>query len=187
MIPDRALEKWVRTHPLEQIRWTEEKNGITGGHYINVVKCAKWWRKRHADPKYPKGYPLEHLIGHVCPNDINSVAEGLTRSLEAIRDNYRYAVATGTKPSLPDHGVPENDVLRRVTEEDFAAFWRLVESAAGEARAAPAAETVADSANRWRALLGPEFHEPPEGGSFTDRVANSTIVTTGRYGGGRHG
>lgn len=187
MIPDRALEKWVRTHPLEQIRWTEEKNGLTGGHYINVVKSAKWWRKRHADPKYPKGYPLEHLIGHVCPNDINSVAEGLTRSFEAIRDNYRYAVATGTKPSLPDHGVPENDVLRRVTEQDFAGFWRLIESAADDARAALEAETVADSADRWRALLGPEFPEPPEGGRFTDRVAKSTIATTGRYGRGRYG
>ena len=60
-----------------------------GGHYVNVVKAGKWWRKRNADGRYPKGYPLEHLIGANCPDGVGSVAEGLTRTLEAIRDNYR--------------------------------------------------------------------------------------------------
>jgi hypothetical protein len=186
-IPDRTLKIWVPTHPLEQIRWTEEKNAATGGHYVNVVKSGKWWRKRNAVPEYPKGYPLEHLIGQVCPDDINSVAEGLTRSFEAIRDNYRYAVSTGTVPSLPDHGVPENNVLRRVTPQDFAGFWRLVERAAGDARAAFDADTITESVTRWRALLGLEFPEPPKDGGFTERVGKTAIVTTGRYGSGRHG
>jgi len=186
LIPDRTLMIWVPTHPLEQIRWTEEKNALTGGHYVNVVKSGKWWRKRHADPEYPKGYPLEHLFGHVCPDGIGSVAEGLTRSLEMIRDEYRYALSGGMVPSLADHGVPENNVFRRITPEDFAAFWRLVESAAGDARAALDAETLVESVTRWRTLLGPEFPEPPAGG-FTERVAVSTVATTGRYGFGSFG
>jgi len=187
LIPDRTLKIWVPTHPLEQIRRTEEKNALTNGHYVNIVKAGKWWRKRNAVPEYPKGYPLEHLIGHVCPNDINSVAEGLTRSFEAIRDDYRYAVASGQVPSLPDHGVPENNVLRRVTPQDFVAFWRLVEQAAGQAREALNAETVAESVDRWGTLLGPEFPPAPKDGGFTARIGKTAIVTTGRYGSGRHG
>lgn len=80
-IPDRDVEDWTPTHPLEQIRWTWEKNNSCNGHYVNVVKAIKWWRRLNPIPKYPKGYPLEHLIGYHCPNDIKSVAEGVTRTL----------------------------------------------------------------------------------------------------------
>ena len=63
LIPSRDLRTWIPTHPLEQIRWTIEKNDRTNGHYVNVVKALKWWRKHKPDGEYPKGYPLEHLIG----------------------------------------------------------------------------------------------------------------------------
>lgn len=58
----------------------------TNGHYVNVVKAIKWWRRLNAAPPYPKGYPLEHLIGISCPDGIASVAEGVVRTLEDIRD-----------------------------------------------------------------------------------------------------
>ena len=45
LIPDREAGKWDKTHPLEQIRWTVEKNKSCNTHYINVVKALKWWRK----------------------------------------------------------------------------------------------------------------------------------------------
>lgn len=159
MIPSRDLETWVSTHPLAQIYWTEEKGGRTHGHYVNVVKAGKWWRKRHADGKYPKGYPLEHIIGAHCPNWIESVADGLMRTFESIRDAYRIEAASGQVPYLRDHGVDQN-VLRRVSPEQFATFWRLVDAAADGARQAMTAQTVADSAALWRELLGPEFPEP---------------------------
>jgi hypothetical protein len=37
LIPDRPLRNWVKTHPIQQIIWTEGKNGRTQGHYVNVV------------------------------------------------------------------------------------------------------------------------------------------------------
>lgn len=160
LIPSRDLGRWQRTHPLEQIRWTQQKNDDTNGHYINVVRTLKWWRKENPDGKYPKGYPLEHLVGDTCPDGIESVAEGLTLALEAIRDNFRVYVQAGLKPILSDRGVPEHDVLRKITPEQFATFWRLVETAAGKARAALNAEGNANSAILWRDLLGHEFPQP---------------------------
>lgn len=162
LIPDRELKQWQRTHPLEQIRWTQEKNDNTDGHYINVVRSLKWWRKENPDGKYPKGYPLEHLVGDTCPDGVGSVAEGVTRALEAIRDNYLIYVQTGQKPNLPDRGVREHDVFKRITPEQFATFWRLVETAAGKARVALNADGNANSMVLWRDLLGPEFPEPPK-------------------------
>jgi hypothetical protein len=162
LIPSRDLGRWERTHPLEQIRWTQEKNDNTDGHYLNVVRTLKWWRKENPDGKYPKGYPLEHLVGDTCPDGIGTVAEGVTLALEAIRDNYRIYVQTGQKPNLPDRGVPEHDVFKKVTAQQFATFWRLVETAAGKARTALNAEGNANSLILWRDLLGPEFPEPPK-------------------------
>jgi hypothetical protein len=127
-----------------------------------VVRAVKWWRKENPEGKYPRGYPLEHLVGDTCPDGVGSVAEGVTLALEAMRDMYRSYVQTGTTPNLPDRGVPEHDVFKRITPERFGIFWRLVETAAGKARAAMNAEGNANSMVLWRDLLGPEFPQPPK-------------------------
>ncbi len=98
-IPDREAKEWNPTHPLEQIRWTRDKNAVCNGHYVNVVKALKWWRRaKYPDEGHPKSYPLEHFIGVCCPDGISSVAKGVTLSLETIVSDY------STKPELPDHG-----------------------------------------------------------------------------------
>lgn len=174
LIPSRDLEEWVPTHPLEQIRWTVEKNGRCNDHYLGVVKAMKWWRKRRADPEYPKGYPLEHVIGIACPDGIGSVAAGLTAALEHVRDSWL------TKPHLQDHGVSQ-DVLKRISEAEWAGFHRLITAAAQTARAAFNATSVLESATLWRQLLGEEFPPPPEGG-YSERLAKAGTIPSGRFG-----
>ena len=56
----------------------------------------------------------------------------------------------------------EHDVFRRITAEQVATFWRLVETAAGKARMAVNADGNANSIVLWRDLLGPEFPQPPK-------------------------
>lgn len=168
-IPDRNVEKWIETHPLEQIRWTWNKNANCNTHYVNVVKALKWWKRVNDPENHPKSYPLEHLIGQSCPDGIESVAEGVTLSLEYIVKNFK------DKPFLSDHGVPEHDVLGRVTEEEYEAFYEKVKDAAVIARKALDAETVEESAEEWRKLFGNKFPEPPKNSS------NSS------YSGGSHG
>lgn len=180
-IPARDLGHWVDTHPLEQIRWTRDKNAATAGHYINAVKSIKWWRQRGGGPKYPKGYPLEHLIGFHCPDGVGGVAEGLTVALESIRDTYRHYPETGQKPSLRDHGV-DQDVFARVTVEDFAAFYPLAAAAADAARAALDAPTVRESVQRWRELLGNEFPPPPDDDRGFEAPKGPPQVKPARFG-----
>lgn len=192
-IPDRHAEIWEDTHPLEQIRWTWEKSKTTNGHYVNVVKAIKWWRKKRViEPTYPKSYPLEHMIGNCCPDNIQSVAAGVTLSLENMESVFRPYVNNGMVPFLPDRGVPTHNVLARVSFEDFSAFLDHVKNASVTAREALDAGTAKTSADGWRKLFGDEFPEAPDdgedddedggggnsAGSFTPRSKNSAIGAT---------
>lgn len=181
-IPDREAVQWEDTHPLEQIRWTIEKNAACTGHYINVVKPLKWWRiVRHPDQKYPKGYPFEHMLGDCCPDGIDSVAAGVVATLEEIRDRYATDRALGRTPDLRDRGVNQN-VWKRITPMDFCSFYDQAKAAAETARRAfdlPQDEIVA-SVQAWQELFGDEFPDAPEpsqgeGGGGSGAVGGFTV------------
>ena len=186
-IPDRDAGTWEDTHPLQQIIWTREKNAATSGHFVNVVKCIKWWRfVNYEEPKHPKGFPLERLVGEHCPDDIKSVGEGVTRTLEAIVAAYGVHVLLNTKPKLPDYGVPAHDVFARITAQDFAAFYEQVKEGAALAREALDEDDRTKSGNLWRDLLGTKFPPPPDNdgntrkGGFTEPAAPA-VPGTGRF------
>jgi predicted nucleotidyltransferase len=177
-IPDRDVEEWKPTHPLEQIRWTVEKNKKCNGHYVNVVKALKWWRKiKYPDISQPKSYPLEHFIGDCCPDGIDSVADGIVLTLERVVNNYL------EKPFLPDRGVPEHDVFARVTIQDYSKFYEQVKVAAKIAREALDLNDIKSSAIKWRELFGDKFPPPPEDTNkgFTKRTEKSTSIPGGRF------
>lgn len=177
-IPDREANKWEKTHPLAQIEWTTEKNAKCDGNYINVVRAIKWWRRMmQPEPKYPKGYPLEHLVGACCPDGIGSIAEGVARSLSAIVDNYRATAMLGRKPVLKDHGV-DYDVFKRVPAEDFVGFYNNAVSASFLATQARAADTRHKSVTLWKELFGDAFPEPPEEDKPTIEVASAGGYST---------
>lgn len=176
-LPDKSVKSWGRTHPLAQIRWTADKNRRCRGHYVNIVRAIKWWRLEHLDalPKYPKGYPLEHIIGHVATDNTQTMAEGVVQAFEAIRDTWWTLAAADRKPALQDHGVPEHDVLKRLEVKDFVAFHKAASAAAETARAALEAADAQESASLWRELFGARFPLPPTGGGdrkgFTAPIA----------------
>ena len=176
-IPNRDARAWEETHPLEQIKWTWGKNARCNKHYVNVVKAVKWWQRVHYPDDRPKGYPLEHLVGVCCPDGITSVAEGVTRSLEAIVANYRAYAECKLVPCLPDHGVPEHNVLERVSGDEFAEFYEHAEKAAEIAREALDAETKKESIEKWKELFGSKF---PDSGDSDDN-GNSGNSSKGAF------
>lgn len=182
LIPDREAGKWEKTHPLEQIRWTAEKNKNCNTHYINVVKALKWWRKtQHPDVKHPKSYPLEHFIGDCCPDGITSVAEGIVLTLEYIVSHHP------VKPFLADRGVPEHDVFARITDVEYSDFYDTVCDAAKIAREAFDCEELYDSVCKWKKLFGSEFPSAPKptksnpSTGFTQRTEKTTVIPEGRF------
>ena len=189
-IPDRDSHQWQRTHPLEQYRWTTNKNGRTNGHYVNIVKSVKWWwRTVHPDLEYPKSYPLEHLVGDCCPDGIEAVAVGFTAVLEEMVSRFSANAKAGIVPFVPDRGVPEHNVLKRLSPADFSQFIQKVQEASVIAREALESDDVSDSAARWRELFGSKFPAPPPGASSSTTESSKGAFTPRteptRIGGGR--
>lgn len=165
-IPDRDANKWESTHPIAQIIWTRDKNNRTNKHFINVVKAIKWWRvENYEEPKHPKGFPIERLIGECCDDGIESVAEGVVKTFEKIVSQYALTVLAGGKPSLPDYGVSAHDVFKRISADDFKKFYEQVKDGAALARRAFDSQDRTESGNLWRELLGGKFPKPTENGS----------------------
>lgn len=159
LIPDRTTDCWRESHPLAQLASTRGKNARCNQHFLGVVKALKCWKAYHPGlPEHPKSYPLERLIEECCPDDIQSVAEGLTLTLEEIARRY----ARGGKPRLAAHRVSSSDVLGRTSEADFARFVRCAADAAETARRAFDATNEVESAVAWGRLFGPVF---PAGGA----------------------
>jgi len=180
-IPNRDLGSWDPTHPLAQIAWTQEMNGLTQGHYVNVIKALKWWRRNHPVlTGHPKGYPLEHLIGQCCPPNITSVAEGIRLSLAKMVSDYGAVAQAGCVPVLPDHGVPNHNVLGRVTVPEFQLFMVEVAKAAVIAADACSAQTPKASADKWRELLGTRF--PESTSTVAAGLLSSSAVTASTTG-----
>lgn len=184
-IPDREAGEWQPTHPLETMRWTWDKNRECEGHYVNVVKAIKWWRAEDTGVGVPpKGYPLEHTIGESCPDQIHSVAEGVTLSLEHIVSKFAGDAAQLSTPFLAAHGTPSQNVLARISGDEFADFYQRAEIAASLARHALDATDLKDSAAAWKELFGDRFPQPPadtdtQRGGYTPRTKETQI------GGGR--
>lgn len=162
-IPDRELKEWRRTHPLEQIRWTKDKNQRTNGHFINIVRAIKWWKQAmQPNPEHPKGFPLERIVGDCSPDEIKYVDDGITVTLEAIVRLYAMNFSNGTVPDLRDYGVSEHNVLSRISADEFSMFYQRVRVAASTARRALDATDIRQCVTLWRELLGDRFPEPPK-------------------------
>lgn len=159
-IPNCYQERWDQTHPLYVSAWTTEKNQETDGHYVNVVKAIKWWKRTQVDyPKRPKGYPLEHIVGTCCPNDIESVAEGITRTLETFEFRYRDDAMQENTPTMPDRALSSQNVLERIDGEDFAEFYHQAVEAGRTAREAFDEDDPSAARDKWASILGDDFPE----------------------------
>ena len=182
-IPDKDSDTWHETNPIAQIRWTIDKNKKCNGFYLDIVKAIKWWRcEKHPLPKYPKSYPLEHLIGQMCPDHTNSVAEGLTSVFENIVTRYKLEAERRQVPILLDHGVSQN-VFARISPDDFVQFYEHISVAAKIARNALENKNTNESVKLWREFLGESFPDSNDdegntSGGYSNRKNNTTIKTT---------
>lgn len=167
-IPDRARQFWDDTHPLKQIEHHRMRQRQTGRKLIDVVRVIKWWKyyQTYLDenrmPKYPKGFPLERMVEYHCPDNMDSVEEGVVRVFEEWLKRIKPLVDGGQRPDLRDTGLEDRNVLERVPLDHLQTMMQRVEEALPTAQDAYRCRTSdpVRSAQLWQQLFGPEFPVP---------------------------
>ncbi len=172
LIPDRHASKWQETHPIATKQFSVEKNARCNHLFLRVVRAIKWWKKHGSGhDAHPKSYPIEHMVGDLCPDNFKSVAEGVASTLEAMFIKYEPFAVGKRVPILVPRGLEESEdkpnVLALVTAEDFSTFVDALGRANALAGAAMNATDVEESKRLWGQLFGNAF--PTPGGSGSSR------------------
>ncbi|CAN5782774.1 hypothetical protein BH09VER1_BH09VER1_17930 [soil metagenome] len=156
-IPDRDAKAWVQTHPRGQINAEVEKNRITNGYYVQVVKLLKAWKDRlPTESSKPKSYILETLV-HKTIGLPTSHAGAVVSVLEGIKTSYSAYSQLKVVPNISDPGYSSVNVAKRWAVADFEAFMAQVDTAAVTARNALDTSDEATSRRLWRQLFGSDF------------------------------
>lgn len=191
-IPDIHASCWQDTHPLATLDFTVEKNKACDKKFLAVARALKWWRRRAFEAggqKHPKSYPVEHMAGDYCPEGIKSVAEGLAFTFSRMRDDFAHYYPH-SMPHLHLRGLEWSDanVISRLTQEDFNAFYEELNKAAVIANNALLCADARQAASLWRELLGEKLplpvliSNPKLPGGYAAPVAAVTEVRGGRFG-----
>lgn len=171
-IPDREARQWQRTHPLAQIDWTHQKNRLTNGYYLHTVKLVKWWwQTQHPEQKHPRSYPLEHIVGDCCPNGVTSLAQAFTETVENISRRF----PANNRWHSPDRGVPEQNVLKRISPEDRENFHQKATTAARQARQVLNSPDESESTRTWSQIFGNRYPVRDSQKGFTPRSQSSQL------------
>ena len=156
-IPDREARQWVQTHPKGQIAAASDKNKVTNGYYVQVVKLMKSWRDGlPTESCKVKSYILETLV-HGSIGYSSSHAAAVVNVLEGVERSYGAYRGTNTVPTIADPGYPSVNVAKRWEPAEFNDFMAQVKAAAVTARKALDSKDEPESRRLWRQLFGPRF------------------------------
>jgi SMODS domain-containing protein len=156
-IPDREAKQWVQTHPKGQIAAATDKNKVTNGYYVQVVKLMKSWRDRlPTDSCKLKSYILETLV-HGSIGYPSSHASAVVNVLEGIERSYGAYRGLNIVPTIADPGYPVVNVAKHWEAADFSDFMTQVKTAAVTARKALDSKDESESRKLWRQLFGAKF------------------------------
>ncbi len=156
-IPDRDAKEWVQTHPKGQIAACNDRNKITNGYFVQVVKLLKAWRDRLPTKSCQlKSYILESLI-HKTIGTPSSHAGAIVSVLEGIETSYGVYRGTSIVPAISDPGYASVNVTKRLPAKEFDDFMIQVKAAAQTARSAFNSPTESESKKLWRQLFGSRF------------------------------
>ncbi|MEQ1565279.1 MAG: nucleotidyltransferase [Myxococcota bacterium] len=150
-IPDRDVERWIRSDPRIHHEHSVERNKLAGDMAKPIVKALKRWNQSQAK-KVVGSFHLELMVYDVLRSKPTSFAEGIAESLQGL--------ASRVTAPMPEPAGIGPDVDARLTRDA-----RKVASTAFQAAARDAGRAVdADQRGRpseahqvWRALLGSDY------------------------------
>ncbi|WP_175720174.1 nucleotidyltransferase [Burkholderia anthina] len=185
LIADKSEEQWLVTNPMGHNRWASAVNKKANGNFIPLVKLVKWWRRENLPHlKRPKGFILETLVATHMDYKETRYEELFAKFLEAIRDEYKWAVQFGQVPHLEDPSVAGNNVFSRVKAEEFKRFYDLAVAHATLVRRAQREADADKALALWQRVFGDRFRKPATKASMLRPAASASAGLSLTFPGG---
>lgn len=157
-IPDRKLEKWLKTNPPGHIKWVSEIDELADGLFRPLIKLGKWWRRENPTiSAKPKGFMLECILSAGIDVTISDYAKLFVSTLERLVTKYSAYAASVPVPFFEDPAVPGNNVFSNMTPAAFAGFIAKAEKTAELGREALEATDELLQIQIWREIFGHRF------------------------------
>ncbi|MGV3615273.1 MAG: SMODS domain-containing nucleotidyltransferase [Fimbriimonas sp.] len=163
-VANRHLDSYQWTKTVEFTSWLEERERITGGHFVHVVRLLKYLR----DIKMTfavKSIILSTLLGGRvetydainwpgCYDDLPTALRTIVKNLNA------YLQANEQMPTIYDPGGTGEDFGRRWDQEGYRVFRDKIKFYFEKIDEAYSETEEAKSVSKWQAVFGEKFVAP---------------------------
>jgi len=139
---------WIRTSPLKQIKWFNDKNADLSYHLRPRVRLLKAWN--HAHSSRLKSFHLETVTANVFSSMSGNHRDGLAKFFE-------WAQTRLTVSDPGGHGGDLSGYLSWSARQDVIASFASARTRAAAAQAAEASGNHAEAKRLWRIVLGSDF------------------------------
>lgn len=162
-VPDREVGQWIWSHPKGHIKHTSNinKDDVSKGQFVPLVKIMKWWWKYQCEVKQPKverpkpkGFWLECLTAENFDRTKKDYANHFVVLLQNVYDKYKDAADV---PELNDPGLKNEIIKTGMTKREFAKFMEILKSSLDLAIDALNTEDDVESSEKWQEVFGPKF------------------------------
>lgn len=135
-------------------KWFEEKNAVTNGNLVSVIKLFKYIRDK--DDLEIKSVLLTTLFGMQVDNstpypDAPTSLQILLAKLNEFLSHHP------TMPIISNPVLPSETFNRHWDQEKYISFRRYIEKISGKVDEAISSDKVSDSLEKWRLVFGEDF------------------------------
>ncbi|NNN09559.1 MAG: nucleotidyltransferase [Acidimicrobiaceae bacterium] len=152
MAPRRG-SPWKQTAPSEYTEWCRDQ----GEQFTRTVKILKRWRDENQKVHNAiKSIVLQVLVAGVMPD----IEDDAARIVATFRALHTQLSPLSAPPVVPNPVLLFENLAASWPIQDFFDFVKELDEAVGAMAEVESASTVADAADVWRELLGPDFPLP---------------------------
>jgi hypothetical protein len=181
-VPDKENRRWQLSNPLGYAEWASDVDLNSNGKFNRIVKMLKRWRDlRFTEQSCPKSILLTTLLGNHASSGYSSDAEALVATMESL---VRELEPVQSVPFVGNPSLPEENLARDWTQEDFETFKNKFSAATKQAREALDEGNKEKSIKRWIDIFGDSFPKLTEEDAKTMteavKAVAAFVTSTGR-------
>lgn len=149
----RRSSPWKETAPQQYTDWCRDRGAL----FVRTVKILKRWRdEQQSVHDAIKSILLQVLVAGSMPQ----VDDDAARIAATLRNLHGQLSTLSAPPKVPNPVLPFENLAERWSVKEFSDFVSELGEAVRLITDAEAAGSLAEAADAWRELLGPDFPNP---------------------------